>query len=252
MIDHYGNFRQQQGLPDKEQLLAYSPEEAAQLVLKLVPKDRPAFIPGDVIRHMSDSGYGGDLEVDHALMEGVAYLERYGLLIEDLRSYTGSGRGRALSRQGRELAQSPAGLTNFIASIKDPRALLHSDITAKALPLYERGREFFDEAATAALKAVEVAVRKGGGFSESEIGVPLMRKAFGEGGPLRDPKGDPGEENGYRELFGGAIAVYKNPPSHRFVDWRDSLSVLRILILASELLHTIEERPSVAAVRESG
>jgi hypothetical protein len=26
-------------------------------------------------------------------------------------------------------------------------------------------------------------------------------------------------------LFGGAIAVYKNSASHRYVDWRDSLSV---------------------------
>jgi uncharacterized protein (TIGR02391 family) len=237
-------FRRMNALPEREELLKYSPEEAAQLVLRLLPKNNVAFIPGDLLGGINEAGYGRDAGVERVLMEGVAYLERYGLLVEDIRRYSGTGRGRVLSRQGEELAKSSSMLTEFITSIKDPRALLHPSIIANAMPLYERGPQFFDSAISAALKSVEVSVRQTGGYNDSDLVVQLMRRAFGEGGPLRNLYNDPGEENGYRELFGGAIAVYKNSASHRYVDWRDSLSVLRILIFASELLHTVEYRTS--------
>jgi len=246
MIDGYSQFRAQQSLPEREQLLAYSPEEAAQLLIRLFPKDRPSFVPADTVRRIIDSGYGRNEDLDRVLMEGVAYLDRYGLLVGEFRAYSGSAMGRMLSRQGKELAESGTKLTDFITTITDPRALLHRDIVATALPLYERGPQFFDSAVAAGMKCVEVAVRQAGGFTDSDLGVPLMRRAFGEGGPLRNVYGDPGEENGYRELFSGAMAVYKNPPSHRYVGWRDSLSVLRILVMASELLHTVEDRISGA------
>jgi uncharacterized protein (TIGR02391 family) len=240
VIDSHSHFRAQRGLPDRETLLAFSPEQAAELLLRLFPKERAAFVPTDTVRHIIDEGYGRSDDLDRVLMEGVSYLDRYGLLIGEIRAYGGAG--RMLSRKGKELAESGGTLAAFTTAISDQRALLHPDVIATALPLYERGPQFFDPAVAAALKCVEVAVRQVGGFSDSDVGVPLMRKAFGEGGPLRNEYGDPGEENGYRELLSGAMAVYKNPPSHRYVGWRNSVSVLRILVLASELLHTVEDR----------
>lgn len=250
MIDSHSDFRARMGLPERATLLAFSPEEAAQLLLRIFPKDRASFVPADTVRHIVDEGYGRSEDIDRVLMEGVAYLDRYGLLVGEFRAYSGSAMGRMLSRKGKELAESGGNLAALTTAIADQRALLHPDVIATALPLYERGPQFFDSAVAAAMKCVEVAVRQAGGFSDSDLGVLMMRHAFGEGGPLRNEYGDPGEENGYRELFSGAMAVYKNPPSHRYVGWRDSVSVLRILVFAGELLHTVEDRIDGALSRQ--
>lgn len=238
----FTQYRTHNQLPDKSDLLQYTPEEAARLVLRLFPTDRRGFIPGETVSATSDNGYGRDEQVERVLMEGIAYLERYGLLVEELRSYSGTGRGRTLSRLGKELLQSSAQLTEFITSIKDPRSLLHPDITANALPLYERGPQHFDSAVTAAFKCVEVAVRSAAALPLSEVGRDLMNKAFGPTGKLRVKDAVESEEDGVRSLFVGAIRFFRNPPSHREVEWRDSASVLRRLIFASELLHIVEER----------
>lgn len=211
------------------------------MVLRLLPKDRRGFIPGEAVASVSDGAYGRDEEVERVLMEGVAYLERYGLLVEELRSYSSTGRGRTLSRQGKELAKDMTRLTEFMTSIKDPRALLHSDIRATALPLYERGEKHFDNAVSEAFRCVEIAVRTAANLPD-EDGKELMNKAFGPTGSLRNSTAKASEEDGLRGLFAGAVGAFRNPPSHRRISWRDSLSALRQLILASELLHIVEDR----------
>jgi hypothetical protein len=45
-----------------------------------------------------------------------------------------------------------------------------------------------------------------------------MTKAFREGGALRDPSAEGGEQTAMMNLFQGAIGVFKNPTSHRQVD----------------------------------
>jgi len=45
-----------------------------------------------------------------------------------------------------------------------------------------------------------------------------------------------------RNLFAGAMAVYKNPPSHRDVDFDSPERVIYALTLASELLTIVERR----------
>lgn len=242
----FTQYRTQNRLPEKDELVRYSPEEAARLVLRLFPTDRRGFIPGEAVSATSDNGYGRDEQVERVLMEGVAYLERYGLLIEELRSYSGTGRGRTLSRLGRELQQSSAQLTEFFTSIKDPRSLLHLDIIADALPLFERGPQHFDSAVSAAFKRVEMTVRSAAGLPSSEVGWDLMNKAFGPRGKLRIKDAVASEEDGIQRLFVGAVQAFRNPPAHREVEWRDSASVLRRLIFASELLHIVEERSESA------
>ena len=69
-----------------------------------------------------------------------------------------------------------------------------------------------DEAVFAAFKAVEVAVRETGGFKATEVGVPLMRKAFdAKNGPLADQSQPDAEREALCHLFAGAIGSYKNP-----------------------------------------
>ncbi|WP_241473829.1 TIGR02391 family protein [Mycolicibacterium neoaurum] len=74
----------------------------------------------------------------------------------------------------------------------------------------------YETAAFSAMKEVEVAVRRTGGFDNSLIGVPLIRQAFArDGGPLPDPDAEPGERVAKMELFTGSIGVFDNPSSHR-------------------------------------
>jgi uncharacterized protein (TIGR02391 family) len=80
-----------------------------------------------------------------------------------------------------------------------------------------------DDAVFAAFKAVEVAVREAGGYEPSDIGVPLMRKAFdSKKGPLTDLSKPEGEREALGHLFAGAIGSYKNLHSHRTVNLTDA------------------------------
>jgi uncharacterized protein (TIGR02391 family) len=242
VVDYCRPFREQQGLPEKDALLTYSPEEAARLLIRFFPKDRASFVPADTVRQLIDNGYGRIEDLDRVLMEGVAYLDRYGLLVGEFRAYSGTAMGRMLSRQGIEFAKADAKLTEFFTSIKDPRSLLHPDIIADALPLFERGPQQFDSAVSAAFRRVEMTVRSAAGLPSSEVGWDLMNKAFGPTGKLRVKDAVASEEDGIQRLFVGAVQAFRNPPAHREVEWHDSAIVLRRLIFASELLHIVEER----------
>ena len=79
-----------------------------------------------------------------------------------------------------------------------------------------------ESAAFEAMKAVEIRVRELGGYGNEVFGTDLMRKAFhAVDGPLTDPAQIGGEKDGTSNLFAGAISVFKNPSSHRQVDFDD-------------------------------
>ena len=71
----------------------------------------------------------------------------------------------------------------------------------------------------ASMRAVEIRVRKLAGLGDEVIGIDLMNRAFGPGGPLTDLSAVKGEQEGTRLLFAGAYAVLRNPAGHRQVDY---------------------------------
>lgn len=112
-------------------------------------------------------------------------------------------------------------------------------LVRKAKQAFIRGD--YDTAVFQAFKEVEVRTRKKANLSEKDYGVPLMRKAFGPpAGPLVDKKADPGEQVARMELFAGAIGTFKNPSSHRDVEFSDPKEAADIIHLANELLRIIE------------
>jgi len=108
----------------------------------------------------------------------------------------------------------------------------------------------YEIAAFAAMREVEIRVRELSGADPSLLGVKLMRKSFGDGGKLADSELDPGERIGIMELFAGAIGTFKNPPSHRQVDYADPTEASEVVLLADllmRLLDRVEKRVADSA-----
>ena len=116
-------------------------------------------------------------------------------------------------------------------------------------PSLERVRSQFllgeyELAAFASMREVEIMVRQLAQAEDSLIGVKLMQRSFGEGGPLSTESLDAGERVGIMNLFSGAIAVFKNPPSHRQVNYEDPTEAAEVILLADLLLRMLERLPN--------
>jgi uncharacterized protein (TIGR02391 family) len=102
----------------------------------------------------------------------------------------------------------------------------------------------YELAAFAAMREVEIRVRELAGADYSLLGVSLMRRSFGKGGPLADPELDPGEQVGLMDLFAGSIATFKNPASHRQVDYTDPTEASEVVLLADLLMRLLDRVPA--------
>jgi uncharacterized protein (TIGR02391 family) len=114
---------------------------------------------------------------------------------------------------------------------------LHALIEAEARPQFLINKP--EQGVFASMRAVEVRVRQLGGFGDDVIGVDLMNKAFGPGGPLTDVTAVKGEQEGTRALFAGAYAVLRNPAGHRQVDYDDSSEAAEAVQTASLLMRIL-------------
>jgi len=65
--------------------------------------------------------------------------------------------------------------------------LLHPTVEVRVSAHFLRG--VYDTSVFEAFREVEVAVRDAAGLAMTDVGVDLMRRAFGPGGPLADPSG---------------------------------------------------------------
>lgn len=119
---------------------------------------------------------------------------------------------------------------------------LHPLIEAEARPQFLIGKP--EQGVFASMKAVEIRVSRLAGLGEV-IGVDLMNKAFGPGGPLTDVSAVRGEQEGNRMLFAGAYAVLRNPAGHRQVDYADlseAAEAVQTASLLMRILNRVEDR----------
>jgi len=130
-------------------------------------------------------------------------------------------------------------------------ARLHaaSRLEVDLLPEVEKAqRQFlagdYEEAVFAAFRTVEEDVRARSGADKGDLGVSLMRTAFNpRTGALTDLDAEVGEREAMSALFAGAIGAFKNPISHRTINYDDPLLAAEAVLLADLLLRLLRRSP---------
>jgi uncharacterized protein (TIGR02391 family) len=238
-------------IPNVELLLGLAPEELAPILLRRAAGTvqngsfYPDYVSGDDMLYPgpipNSRGYPRNRqgEVAIALAEAWGWL-RTNLLVAPASGLNGSNGWLMITRRGEALLRD-GNFATFRQAADFPKSLLHPLIADKAWLDLARGD--LAGAVFYAFRTVEEQVRDAGGFSDGDIGVPLMRKAFDKAnGPLTDPSQEEGERDALAHLFAGAIGSYKNPHSHRTVTITEPREAQEMVVLASHLLRIVESR----------
>lgn len=175
-------------------------------------------------------------EAQGALIEALNWLFANGLAAMGRPGQT-SSEAMIITRRGRVAARD--GLAKVLAGTRlsiDLHPLL-SGARTKFL-----GGDF-EFAVFEAMRAVEIRTRELAGLDDSVLGVALMQEAWSPKGPgaLVDPAADPGEQVALMQLFAGAVGTFKNPPSHRQVDYGDSTEAAEVVMLADLLMRILDK-----------
>jgi uncharacterized protein (TIGR02391 family) len=186
------------------------------------------------MRESEQFGTARDPEINSALSEAWSWLMTHGLVVRN--SSQSSTDAYRISRLGREALQY--GVARLAAGERLGVAL-HPRLAERIQQQFLLGE--FELAVFAAMKEVEVRVRELANQSSSLLGTKLMQKAFApESGVLTDPEIDSGERVATMELFKGAIGVFKNPSSHRPVDYDDPTLASEVVLFADLLLRMLD------------
>lgn len=147
-----------------------------------------------------------------------------------------------VTRHGRRLLTDADGLARLRAEERLD-VDLHERIASRVRSQYLIGE--YEAATFLALREVEICVRELAQIPEGVVGSNrLMQRAFapedGKLGPLADPAQDASERGGTMALFWGAMSLYKNPLSHRQVNYDDPTVASEIVLLADLLLRILD------------
>jgi uncharacterized protein (TIGR02391 family) len=221
-------------LPPEDILLGLQPEELAMNVLACLCSDgspkfhRLNFFNG--LKNYKDPAV-------YAIAEAWSFLEQEGLIAEE--PYD-TNHWMFVTRRGQKIFKS-GNFKQYKALKALPKELLDAILASKVIPPLMRGD--YDSAIFEAFKEVEIRVRPLSELSDSDLGVNLMRKAFHpENGPLTDSTQLQSEKQVISDLFAGAIGSFKNPSSHRDIDFDDIEEVIKLILLADHLIKISERR----------
>jgi hypothetical protein len=235
--------------PKPEDVLALTPEDFGGVIIELMPPllQNGLFNPAALIAQayqLVGASYppGSRREIELAVAEAISWLITQGLLVPDPGQ---PSPGFYVPTRRAQNLKTRSDVDAFRRGRILPSELLPTLFAEKVVPLFRRGDH--DIAVFQAFKEVEVAVRntanaKGGGYSDSEVGTTLMRKAFHpDTGPLADKALVPSEREAEMHLLAAAIGHAKNPTSHRDVA-TTALEAARLIVFAGHLFEIIERR----------
>jgi uncharacterized protein (TIGR02391 family) len=183
-----------------------------------------------------------------ALSEAWSWLINRGLVVWNPRQSAEAA--IVVSRQG---AEALARGLPWLRAVQRLDLQLVDVLEAKARPQFLRGD--FEAAAFMAMKEVEVRVRTMAALPNSLVGTALMQEAFRPpksdrkaeqpdpttAGPLWQTGADGGEAVATMDFFKGAIGLFKNPASHRRVDFTDATEAAEVVLLADLLLRLLDK-----------
>lgn len=235
--------------PEPEILLQLKPEELAIPLLRCLINEEEAEHDNNLVREnffgiAIHERFGGEqsTEVAKAITEAWLWLEREIMIAP--RPEPGAGRIMYVTERGKQLAEQ-SDIYAYIRSNLIPRGVLDPRLADKIQHLFIRGD--YDTAVFQAFKEVEIRVRKAAGLPDTLLGTDLMRRAFHpNNGELTDNNQHPSERQALSDLFAGAIGLFKNPSSHRDVDWGDPGECAELIYLANRLLRIVEKHASIA------
>lgn len=234
-------------VPDADVLVQLAPEELAFSLLRVAMTNlQNALVHRNTVISIdppvgTDRPYRPQVkrEVALALIEALQWLEVNALLLP-APGINGQNVFRVIGRRGRELIDRGR-FHAFQKAAAFPKSLLHPLLAERVWIALARGD--LADAVFTAFRTVEEQVREAGGFADTDIGVPLMRRAFDPtNGPLSDQNQPQPEREALAHLFAGAIGSYKNPHSHRTVTITDHVEAQEMVMLASHLLRIIDSR----------
>ncbi|MER6828836.1 TIGR02391 family protein [Streptosporangium sp. NPDC000563] len=187
------------------------------------------------LRYVQDTqhGFSQRKETHEAIAEALGWLRAHGMIARTPGNHTDAA--IFVTRRGHEALKMTVHDIRAVNRVQDN---LHPLIGQKVRRQFLLGE--YENAIFVAMKAVEIRVRKVGGFGKEVVGSDLMIKALRQGGPLADPTAPPGEVDGTMMLFRGAYAVLRNPSGHREVSFDDVTEASEAVMTASLLMRMLD------------
>ena len=144
---------------------------------------------------------------------------------------------QVLTNKGKEIVEKQ--IDPDIHGLQLEQVIKNPTLLERCLDSFRDDR--YEDAVFSAYKLVEEEVRNRAGLVPTDFGESLMTKAFHHStGKLIIPSCIvPHEQEGAYNLFKGAIALFKNPSSHRTINYDDRLDVIQIIAFAELLLRII-------------
>lgn len=222
--------------PPREQIASMDPEELGPFILRYLKGDASGLNGGRLNRYNFGNSLPGD-HIGEALMEAWMWLEREGFLAPKPGD---AGEWRFITRKGQAIEAAE----DFAAYNRASMFPVDVDPVLVRLvkPLFLRGD--YDTAVFRAFKEVEVRVRSKADLGLEHFGRGLMQRAFGT--PALLTGSHPEDTAALRELFSGAMSFFKNPSSHREVQFEDPQEVIDMICSANHLLRIVGRLKVVA------
>ncbi|MCL4385696.1 MAG: TIGR02391 family protein [Cyanobacteria bacterium] len=225
-------------LPPPDELIEMEPEEVGPFLLEYLNESgNHKFILNNVLggleRQYKDLNF---YKISVVISESWSWLEREVLIALDPDNIS-SSQWFIISRKGKKLKNATDFKKYHFGNLL-PRENLNPTLLQKVRPVFIRGD--YETAVLLAFREVEIQIRNSSKLT-SFYGTDLARKAFdADSGPLTDPSLPKTEREAMAHLFAGCIGLFKNPVSHRNIDFENPNEVAELILFSNYLLRLLE------------